>query len=166
VKFNYTVNGIQHTFTLEQTAGGYQMTLGEQTYQIEDVRLTAGRVEFKFEGRRLQADWAAESPRKRWVSVEGKTHIVSKAAAQRRRGEEGVAGENQVCAPMPGQVREVLVNAGDQVTQGQLLILLEAMKMEIRILSPRAGTIGQLPVSTGEQVDKDALLVEITDSKS
>jgi biotin carboxyl carrier protein len=64
---------------------------------------------------------------------------------------------------MPGQVRELFVAEGDQVQKGDLLLLLEAMKMEIRIQAPRAASIKSLSLKAGDAVEKDQILVELED---
>jgi len=61
-------------------------------------------------------------------------------------------------APMPGKVLSTHVDAGDEVEERQLLLILEAMKMEHRILAPHAGVVAELPVAAGEQVENGALL--------
>jgi biotin carboxyl carrier protein len=62
---------------------------------------------------------------------------------------------------MPGQVRAVNVSEGDAVTKGQTLLVLEAMKMEIRIQAPRDGKIMKLFVKQGQTVEREQLLIEI-----
>jgi biotin carboxyl carrier protein len=62
---------------------------------------------------------------------------------------------------MPGQVLDVLVRVGDVVEQGQTLVLLEAMKMELRITAPQAGTISGVFCQAGETVDRGQRLVEM-----
>jgi biotin carboxyl carrier protein len=62
---------------------------------------------------------------------------------------------------MPGQVQEVSVAEGTEVTKGQTLVLLEAMKMEIRIQAPQDGEIAQVFVEAGQSVDRDQALVEL-----
>jgi acyl-CoA carboxylase subunit alpha len=64
-------------------------------------------------------------------------------------------------APMPGTVVRVEVTQGSAVTQGQPLVVLEAMKMEHRITAPAAGTVAELNVSPGQQVDSGAVLAVI-----
>ena len=59
--------------------------------------------------------------------------------------------------------RSIQVAAGDTVEKGQTLMLLEAMKMEIRIKSPAGGQVKRLLVANGQAVDKDQMLVEIGD---
>lgn len=64
-----------------------------------------------------------------------------------------------ISAPMPGNILDVKVNAGDTVKTGQLLVVLEAMKMENEILAPRDGTVTQVDVQKGITVDTGAPLL-------
>ena len=70
------------------------------------------------------------------------------------------AGE-QVISPMPGTILEVNVAAGSAVRRGQILMILEAMKMENEILCPRDGTIVSVNTSKGAAVDSGTLLCVI-----
>ena len=66
-----------------------------------------------------------------------------------------------VVSPMPGKVLNVLVKAGDQITAGQLLVMLEAMKMEIEVRADRAGTVSSVPVKVGDTVENGTVLVNL-----
>lgn len=69
-----------------------------------------------------------------------------------------VAGEN-VCAPMPGTILSVAVSAGQAVKKGDVLCVLEAMKMENEIYAPRDGEISAVSVAKGESVESGKVLV-------
>ena len=69
-----------------------------------------------------------------------------------------MAGE-AVNAPMPGNILKVAVTAGQAVKEGDLLVVLEAMKMENEIFAPKAGTVAQVLVAKGATVDTGATLV-------
>jgi biotin carboxyl carrier protein len=60
---------------------------------------------------------------------------------------------------MPGKVLSTRVQVGDRVTAGQLMVILEAMKMEHHITAPEGGVVVELRVSEGDQVDNGALLL-------
>ena len=71
------------------------------------------------------------------------------------------AGGEKVTAPMPGNILSVNVAAGDTVKRGQVLLILEAMKMENEIMSPCDGVIASVNTSKGSAVESGALLCVI-----
>ncbi|MEZ4733833.1 MAG: biotin/lipoyl-containing protein [Caldilineaceae bacterium] len=70
-------------------------------------------------------------------------------------------GELAIRAPIPGLVVKVLVNAGDEVIDGQPLVILEAMKMENEIRSLRAGTVRDITVAQGQRVEQNEVLLVV-----
>ncbi len=73
----------------------------------------------------------------------------------------GTAGDGALLAPMPGRITAVDVALGAQVTKGQRLVTLEAMKMEHALTAPFDGTVAELPVTAGGQVTEGTLLVRV-----
>jgi biotin carboxyl carrier protein len=67
--------------------------------------------------------------------------------------------ENELRAPMPGLVIKVNVQEGDRVEEGQVVCVLESMKMQMAIHAPKAGQVVKVTVQPDERVEKDALLV-------
>lgn len=81
----------------------------------------------------------------------------------RRTGSNTVdSGELTITAPMPGRVVAVPVEPGQQVEEGQTVIILESMKMENELKTPRAGVIERIAVEVGESVEQRQTLVVIT----
>ncbi len=70
-------------------------------------------------------------------------------------------GSISVKAPMPGTILDIKVNAGDEVKEGQPVIVLEAMKMENDIVAPKPGKIVSVHVNKGDSVKTNDLLVSI-----
>lgn len=70
-------------------------------------------------------------------------------------------GAGNVVSPMPGTVLDVKVKEGDAVSVGQVVIILEAMKMETEIVSEVAGSVAAVRVKKGDAVDTDTVLVEV-----
>jgi pyruvate carboxylase len=100
-----------------------------------------------------------------FFELNGQPRIIATAnrsasAGHNQRRLADPTDERQVAAPMPGVVAMLAVSAGQQVAAGDLLLTLEAMKMETGISAPRAGTIAELAVRPGQAVDaKDLLLI-------
>ena len=72
--------------------------------------------------------------------------------------------EGGCVAPMPGKVIELRVAEGDSVQAGQVLLIMEAMKMEHTVTAPHDGSIAQLSVAAGDQVEADALLAVVEEA--
>jgi biotin carboxyl carrier protein len=74
----------------------------------------------------------------------------------------GMWGEgDQVRAPLPGKIVSIKVRAGEIVSAGQLVGILEAMKMENELLSPRDGEIREIPVKENDIVELDQVLITL-----
>ena len=96
-----------------------------------------------------------------WLHLDGSTWAVTELPPQRRGG-AAAAHDGDVRSPMPGAVLGVRVAVGDEVEEGEVLLVVEAMKMEHALAAPFAGTVAGLTVRTGEQVVVDQLLVTVS----
>lgn len=104
-----------------------------------------------------------------WVHLDGETFTVdvSDASTSPRRGKSG-DGESSgtVRAPMPGKIIKIPVAAGDSVTAGQVLLVMEAMKMEYTLKAPAQGTVQTILVASGEQVALGQQLIQLEQARS
>ena len=71
------------------------------------------------------------------------------------------ASGDRIVAPMPGRIELVKAEAGAEVAQGQELLVMEAMKMELALKSPRTGKVEAVQAAVGDFVDADAVLVRL-----
>ncbi len=78
-----------------------------------------------------------------------------------RRGGAGKRADGRVKPPMPGKIVEVRVKDGDTVEEGDILVVLEAMKMQNDIKSPVSGVVGRVHVREGANVEASTVLVEV-----
>ncbi|HOL17484.1 MAG TPA: biotin/lipoyl-binding protein [Bacillota bacterium] len=90
---------------------------------------------------------------------EAETSPAPGKGEQRPPAASGGSGGTVVPAPMPGSIIDILVQAGDTVKDGQVLLILEAMKMENEITAPQAGTIVEVAVKKGDTVNTGDPLV-------
>ena len=140
----------------------YRLIVGEKVVDVEVLEAKDGRLDLRIDGKRITA-YVSVDHAKRWVTVNGQTLLLTKASgAHKSGGSHHAAGE--LTAPMPGQVRAVNVHEGEAVTKGQTLLLLEAMKMEIRVQSPQDGLVKKLFVQQGQTVEREQTLIEIVDA--
>jgi acetyl/propionyl-CoA carboxylase alpha subunit len=144
----------------------------------------AGRYDVQVDGQRVAVQvWSFEDGdmalgldghRQRVTVIEGAdgawwTHSADGAAAFKwlsplPDGRRIAAAAGSLHAPMPGQVRAVAVSAGQAVSAGDVLLVLEAMKMEHRIRAPYAGVVKAVHYAVGQQVPADAVLLELTEA--
>ena len=128
----------------------YKVTLNGRTYEVE---VEAGKA-------MLLDEYEAVVPTAAPVAAPtaAPAPVAAPAAAPAPAAAAPVAGE-AVTAPMPGNILKVNVTAGQAVKEGDVLVVLEAMKMENEILAPKACTVKQVLVSKGSTVDTGATLV-------
>lgn len=124
----------------------YKVTLNGTTYEVEVEKGEAILVD----------EYVAAAPAP--VAAPAAAAPAAPAPAAAAAPAATAAGE-QITAPMPGTILSVKVNQGDAVKAGQILVILEAMKMENEIVAPRDGTVAQVVVAQGASVDTGAPLV-------
>ena len=128
----------------------YKVTLEGRTYEVE---VEAGKAMCVAEYEAFVP--AAPAP---VAAAPVAAAPVAAAPAAAPAAAAPVAGE-AVTAPMPGNILKVAGTAGQAVNEGDLLVVLEAMKMENEIFAPKSGTVAQVLVSKGSTVDTGATMV-------
>ena len=93
--------------------------------------------------------------------ITGSAPAAAPAAPAAAAARTAAAGGERICAPMPGNILAVNVAAGDAVKKGQVLMILEAMKMENEIMAPCDGTVTSVAAAKGAAVESGALLCTI-----
>ena len=131
----------------------YRVTLGNRVYEVEVEQGEAMLVD-EYE---LAAPAAAAPAAPAPVAAAPSAAPAAPAAA----APAGLAAGDVVKSPMPGNVLKINVIQGQQVKEGEVLLILEAMKMENEIVSTKAGTVAQIVVSKGAVVETGAPLVVI-----
>ena len=129
----------------------YKVTLNGRTYEVE---VEAGKAMLLSE---YEAVVPAAAP-----AAPAAAAPVAEAAPVAAPAAPTVSGSGEaVNAPMPGTILKVNVTQGQTVKSGEVLCILEAMKMENEIMAPKDGTVTQVVVSKGSKVDTGAPLVVI-----
>ena len=132
----------------------YKVTLNNRVYEVEVEQGEAMLIdEYELKAPAAAAPAAAPAP----VAAAPAAAPAAPAAAPAA----GLAAGEVVKSPMPGNVLKINVQQGQKVNEGDVLIVLEAMKMENDIVAPKAGTVAQIVVSKGTVVETGAALAVI-----
>ncbi|HEY9131656.1 MAG TPA: biotin carboxylase N-terminal domain-containing protein [Dyella sp.] len=138
--------------------GNYRLEFGNTHSDVQGACLVEGVLSARFDGQSLRIPLQADAARILLHDAGGRRYSLMRASAFAWDSREGCGG-NQVIAPMPGRIVLVKAKPGDRVEEGQELLVMEAMKMELALKAPRAGTIESLSATQGDFVEADAVLV-------
>jgi len=142
--------------------GDYRLRHGEDSADVRGARRDDATLSARFDGESLRVPVRVDAARITVHDAGGNRHTFERAPAFAWQSKES-GGGNQVVAPMPGRIVLVKANAGDTVEEGQELLVMEAMKMELALKAPRAGTIASIGAAQGDFVEADAILVRFAD---
>ena len=129
----------------------YVVTVNGEKYEVEVERLGGGSSSLSRRPPERVSRTVQAAPAAQPVAVPQPAAPAPAAS--------GSAGS--VVSPMPGTVLDVKVKEGDAVSVGQVVVILEAMKMETEIVSEVAGSVAAVRVKKGDAVDTDTVLVEV-----
>jgi len=153
MRYSYQHNRQTYNLTLEaETDNQFIVTIGERTYQVKAQPLANGGWRLLLDGQSYTV-YAAAQADQRFVQVDAETYTLSVPSAKSTR-RTTQTGSAELVAQMPGQVTAVSVQSGEVVTRGQTLIILEAMKMEIRVTAPADGQVQKVLVEQGAVVER------------
>ena len=177
-------------FDLKVGAGPRQTRHRLDLQTPESAVLVPGKVQFTLDGEAVEANWAKvapgiysiiidshsyevlissqPSPPTRQgpytVTVRGRSHLVQVRDPRRRRRTnalDAVEGPQEILAPMPGKVVKVLITEGQQVSSGDGLLVIEAMKMQNEIRASRTARVEKVHVTEGTGVEAGFRLVRL-----
>jgi 3-methylcrotonyl-CoA carboxylase alpha subunit len=137
--------------SLTRTDSGYALA-GHSLEQTGD-----GRLKVHFSDGRVAYAHLAKVGDVWWVHLRGQTYRWERIEP----GSSSSQHEGGLVAPMPGKVLEVLVKTGEEVQSGTPLMVLEAMKMEHRIVAAKDGVVTAVHFEAGDQVTQGAVLLEL-----
>ncbi|MCC6190155.1 MAG: biotin/lipoyl-binding protein [Anaerolineales bacterium] len=164
MEFRFEFRGAVYELQVENAGDALAVVVAGQPYTVRVLAARPGELTLDIEELgRCRAHVAVDGPR-RWVAVDpapASGPVVLAVPQAGRAARRGGTGHEALEAQMPGVVRRVLAAPGDRVEGGQVLLLLEAMKMEIRISAPRPGRVDQVMVVEGQTVERGQQLVDL-----
>ena len=144
-----------------QRDGSFEVRIGEEDEVRSAKLLSSGSDRFEIQLDDIQAGGYASKFGNRWyVDIPAGSLVLTEKS---RFPEADIADvEGGLTAPMPGKIVAIEVSEGDSVNTSQLLVLMEAMKMEHQIVAAFDGVVAEVRVAVGDQVDNGELLVIIS----
>jgi 3-methylcrotonyl-CoA carboxylase alpha subunit len=145
---------------LRGSGADWQVLDGSETRSVRILEHAQERIVFALDGVVHRA-YVHATAREVRVVIEGRESVFARvdAAALAHGGHGAELYEPVLRAPVPGRVLHVRVRAGDAVRAGDVLVVIEAMKMETPVTAPADGSVGEVHVAEGDLVDQDQPLV-------
>lgn len=142
-EYKYTINGNK-----------YNVTIG-------DIEENIAHVEVNGTPYTVEMEKAPAAPKKVVRPVVAAAPAAAAAPEPAKVSRPAAGGKSGIKSPLPGVILQVKVNVGDQVTKGQVLMVLEAMKMENNILSDKDGKVAAINVNKGDSILEGTDLIVI-----
>jgi len=168
VSMRYTafVGGEERSVDVAPREGGYRVTIGGKAFDLDAVHLQGAAISLIVGTRSYRCDIEPRKDGKLAVLVNESVvdlEILDERKLRMRRasGKFSLEGPQRIDAPMPGKVVRVLVKVGDEVQEGQGLVVVEAMKMENELKSPKAGKVTELHAVEGAAVEAGAKMLVV-----
>jgi glutaconyl-CoA/methylmalonyl-CoA decarboxylase subunit gamma len=140
-KFNITINGNEYSIELQKAEDG-----------VASVEVNGTHYDVAYEAVKKESKTPTLVRKPVYGSSEERPKSFAKPEESKVRG---------VQSPLPGVILELKIKNGDTVKAGQVMLIMEAMKMENNIVAPADGTIKDIKVSKGDNVMEGDLLIEI-----
>ncbi|MFZ5637697.1 MAG: acetyl/propionyl/methylcrotonyl-CoA carboxylase subunit alpha [Pseudomonadota bacterium] len=173
----------RHTLIAHGSGGDYRIQDAEGDLQVRGARLQDGLLSARFEGMRsdgmhsdgmhpggmshrlrLDADGGSGASSRLEVHDGERRWRFARVPAYQPADEGAGAAGDRALAPMPGRIVLIRTQVGDHVVEGQELLVMEAMKMELTLKAPRDGVVAEIRVAAGDFVEADAALVVLGDA--
>jgi biotin carboxyl carrier protein len=138
-----------------------RVSLGKRTYQVTAEFLSPDKILLNIDGK-IHDVLINSNTTSHYVYVNGRCYQIEKKSALQILGEKGDKQQTiSVTTSMPGRIVKILRKEGQEVKEGQAVLILEAMKMQNEIKSPRAGRIIKIGPKFSESVETGALLFTV-----
>ncbi len=160
MNFQLLINGIEVKGALETHASKHIVTVGTERHEVVS-RLVDDHTLLIAVGDRQSCLYWARAGKKLYLAQGSRVYEVEEIKESTQRGVADHLVDNTIIAPMPGLVVKVNCQAGDVVEKGQILVIVEAMKMENQLRAPLTGKVKCVTCKGGDRVAANQVLVEL-----
>lgn len=163
MKYEVEIKGARVNVELDRSTEPVRAVVDSRDYEFEVVSSEEGSYTLLIGDRVYEARVWTNAPNSFRVDVGGKSFPTKLVDRRLRRSaaDQGTEGRQNLLAPMPGKVVQILLAPGDQVKAGQGVLVVEAMKMQNEIKSPKAGVIIEIRVTAGAAVNANQILAVV-----
>lgn len=148
-----------HNLVVEMSGAEYHVTLDEESAHLRVNYCTASAIQWQSDNLSEEARFAIHN-NQLYLHYRGRTTVFRDETYAPPASVDALS-DGLLKAPMAGQIARVDITGGDRVTKGQVLLILEAMKIENQIVAPADGVVNTVHVKVGDQVDANQTLVTL-----
>lgn len=159
MKKDFILNGELENFeVLKSSSARIVISYNGKEYSFEPIHRGKNEIVLK-QGDKIHRIFHGSSAKEHFFSIDGKDLVITKKSQQRSKN----ASESQkgYQSPMPGKILKVFGKNGEKVKKGQVLLIMEAMKMEHSIMAAKDGIIKKVFFKDGDYVEGDIQLLEM-----
>lgn len=151
---------------LEQTGTVYKVKIGDRTYEVDVTKVENGVYSVIYQGKSTNMEMIEGDAHNKYIvntrSNDYNVEIIDAKARYLAASKGNLDGDDTIISsPMPGKIVKLLVAEGDQVSKGDTLVVVSAMKMESEYKSPVDGQVSKVFVKADDTVEGNQPLVEI-----
>jgi acetyl/propionyl-CoA carboxylase alpha subunit len=141
-----------------------RLVIGEENFHVEKIQVETSLLTFTLDGINYQVSASVDRNNMGFVSFKGHIFEMQRQdflpeSLSPARLEPAGSHTNEVYSPMPGKVIKIFVNEGDKVIKGDVLLIIEAMKMENAIVSPADGIVDRINAALNDRIDPGKALI-------
>ena len=158
-----TIGSKSYSVNLRRSGSSFHLQIDDRNYEGEFSRLNNGSLEVIIDGRR-SITYSEKKSDESYVFADGINYVLHRQSRKVGNVVQDESKEDLVMSPITGKLLDRKVESGSNVSEGDVIIVLEAMKMEHRLRSPRDGIISRITsIEIGGQVKEGEIMFELED---
>ena len=158
-----TIGSKSYSVNIRRSGSSFRLQIDDRDYDGEFSRLNNGSLEIIIDGHR-SITYSEKKSDESYVFADGINYVLHRYTSRMANEVHEEKGEDLVLSPITGKLLDRKVESGSSVSEGDVIIVLEAMKMEHRLRSPRDGIISRITsIEIGGQVKEGEIMFELED---
>ena len=161
MEFQYEFAGKSYPVRIKKDGDAFKIGVGEEEFDVSSKEIRPGFFVLNINGKSIKVSMASEGSQ-RHIFFGGHVYKFTRAEGRRKRSGGLEMLSPEIASPISGKIVKVDAGDGAEVAEGQILLTIEAMKMEYQIKAPYAGTVEEINFKEGDQVDIGVVLVKMS----